>query len=643
MEDELAAHNVPKPTTVCWPVYAVNWGICPELAKDGYTFGRGGHERPYRPTVDNPFDVPSFTIRDGVPGKTFVRQARQACGGKIVCFTFHGVPDMEHPAVSTRPATFKAMMQYLKDNHYKIIAMRNLAEYIEPAKAAKLPPTSGEVKEPGPARLASEEKPFVAPAAPAKSPRKPLVAKCPAPGPKADSSPADSATPTKSDRPSVFIWSKAKDGRWSGGSNWSNNRADGSAPRAAGQSDYVLQFKSPGTQTVTNDLKAGFLLNRLDLTPVQGQGFTLAGKPIALTANRATGTLPSIHEHAIFAQDKIEASLTLASDAAIDVVDAGHLVLQGPISGAGKLIKNGGGTLQISNRTNTYSGGTVINRGRLYVFVANQGLGTGPVTLNPDGNLCLEHVDVTGTRLILNGGTIDADNGFGDSWDGPIVLNGNPEIAAYGGFHLNRTSGGISGPGGFTKIGPQGGFGRVNGGGVYLYGVNTYAGSTIVRQGWLFLKKAASLYNADSAKWTAARITVCPAATLVISAGGPGEFTGAQVGRLLGNLAASVDNDGLMARSVFSVDTANAKEPVTVSAVIADSKGSGGGAFTFRKSGAGTLRLTGENTYSGPTVVEGGTISVAAINCVGGGRAARHCSARPLWTTESSNSTAIVP
>ena len=72
---------------------------------------------------------------------------RQATGGKIVVITFHGVPDMEHPAVGLEPATFKEMMQYLKDNHYKAIALRNLAEYIDPAKAAKLPPTANNVHE----------------------------------------------------------------------------------------------------------------------------------------------------------------------------------------------------------------------------------------------------------------------------------------------------------------------------------------------------------------------------------------------------------------------------------------------------------------------------------------------------------------
>ena len=63
------------------------------------------------------------------------------------------VPDMEHPGVSLDPEVFKAQMQYLKDNHYRVIALRELAEYVDPVKAAKLPPTAKDWKEPGPGRV----------------------------------------------------------------------------------------------------------------------------------------------------------------------------------------------------------------------------------------------------------------------------------------------------------------------------------------------------------------------------------------------------------------------------------------------------------------------------------------------------------
>ena len=67
---------------------------------------------------------------------------RQANNGKVAVIIYHGVPDIEHPAVSLDPAIFKLQMQYLKDNNYKVIALRDLAQYIDPAKAAQPPPTS---------------------------------------------------------------------------------------------------------------------------------------------------------------------------------------------------------------------------------------------------------------------------------------------------------------------------------------------------------------------------------------------------------------------------------------------------------------------------------------------------------------------
>jgi hypothetical protein len=80
---------------------------------------------------------------------------------------------------------------------------------------------------------------------------------------------------------------------------------------------------------------------------------------------------------------------------------------------------------------------------------ADAALGTGPVTLNAPATLFLERVNAT-NPLTLNGGTIIASNGFGDSWNGPVTLNANTTINAqynmsFGGahqrgrrFHQNR-------------------------------------------------------------------------------------------------------------------------------------------------------------------------------------------------------------
>ena len=140
MEAEFSSNNVPKPTTLCWPVYAVYKHEYPALIANKYTFGRAGGNRPYRPTVDHPLNVPSWGIQNNVSVDAFISYVQQAAGGKIVVLTFHGVPEGEHKAVSLDPATFKQMMKYLKDNRYNVISMRDLARYVDAKRAAMFLP-----------------------------------------------------------------------------------------------------------------------------------------------------------------------------------------------------------------------------------------------------------------------------------------------------------------------------------------------------------------------------------------------------------------------------------------------------------------------------------------------------------------------
>ena len=752
MEDQLLANHVPKPTTICWPLYNSDPLIYPDLTAKGYTFGRGGYSRPYRPTVDNPFDVPSFSVTDSQSIGTFISYVQQASQGRVVVITFHGVPDMEHPPVGLEPATFKVMMQYLKDNNYQAIAMRDLAKFIDPAKAAKLPPTARDVKDAPPFLSVKDDKPYVATAneirtfgfpdqphgmisgtsisvtvpyaadltalAPnitlsadatispasgtARDFTKPqgytvtgkdgskraytvTVAKAPVgkskemltfalPGPipglisgtgisvyvpsnmdvkalaptftlspfatavppsgtvkdftkpqsyavtaQDGSSRVYTVTVIKSSQPNAFTWSKAEPGNWSDGSKWANNLSNGNAPLAAGRPDYILNFNMAGNHAATNDLQDGFQLNQLNLD--EKFGLNLAGKRVTLVANSATGSLPEIHVNTSAEGNPIAIPIELAADTTVNVRLGGRVFIKGLISGKGGLTLEcpgstnnyqNWGILRLENKINTYSGGTIINGGQLFLLMAEQGLGTGPVTLNDGADIRLECHSVT-NPLIINGGTIE-----GGTWNAPITLNG---IASFAGtMNLNELGGGMSGPGGFTQIGPIGPFSRVNAGELSLWGANTYTGPTTVHMGTLIIKKAVALYNAEPANWTAAKITVHPAATLYIPTGGPGEFTGAQVGTLLTKLTTSVNHNGLMAGSVFCVDTAKATDTVTVASNITDGKGPGGGAFVLRKCQAGTLQLAGANTYTGQTILEGGTLGVASLNSVTKGK-----------------------
>lgn len=138
MQRMLIASNIHKTDTFCWPVYVVNPLLFSGLRTEGYTFARGGHERTYRPTVDHPFDTPSFTFhdeRDTQSPNAFIDVASQAKDGRIPIITFHGVPDYEHPSVGLEPARFEKMMRYLKDNGFTTITMRDLAKYVDVKKA----------------------------------------------------------------------------------------------------------------------------------------------------------------------------------------------------------------------------------------------------------------------------------------------------------------------------------------------------------------------------------------------------------------------------------------------------------------------------------------------------------------------------
>ena len=145
LEQDFEKHGIPPSTTFCYPMSRVNPNVHSFLRENGYLLARGGSpfdsrtRRPYDPLRDSPLHVPAFAISDGQLKKQpdlFSSLAKQARNGKIVVFTFHGVPDEEHPGVGTGQEKFKELMEYLKKNRYNVIALRDVAEYVDVTKAA---------------------------------------------------------------------------------------------------------------------------------------------------------------------------------------------------------------------------------------------------------------------------------------------------------------------------------------------------------------------------------------------------------------------------------------------------------------------------------------------------------------------------
>lgn len=283
--------------------------------------------------------------------------------------------------------------------------------------------------------------------------------------------------------------------------------------------------------------------------------------------------------------------------------------LNGIISGTGSLTKSGGSTLTLNNG-GTFTGGATISGGSLSIGTANlvNPLGPGTTTVNTGSTYALSATLIT-APLVLNGGTVTAGNSFGSTINGPVTLDANSTISISGNLTINSN---ITGTGGLTKT--LAAFVPLNG------AVNDYAGPTVISGGGLTIKS--SLYGNDTAKWIPDNITVNSGAALVMNVGGAGEFSIGQAGLMFSQLGGVVNNNGLRAGSVFGVDLRTAGGSFTISDDLIDSSGPGGGAVGFRivgngTVGAATVELTGNNTYSGLTVVDrNGTIKVSSLNSV---------------------------
>ncbi|RLS79026.1 MAG: hypothetical protein DWI03_02830 [Planctomycetota bacterium] len=679
LEDLAIANRIPRTTTLAWPFYIVNKEFYPLLSSWGYSFGRGGHGRVYRPAVDHPLDVPSFAVGGvGMTIEGFISAVQQATAGRVVVLTFHGTPDMEHAAVGTDPDLFEDMVEYCKDNNYNVIAMRDLAEYIDTAKAAKLPPTQEKLADPGPELRVKDDKPFVRRQRPSRGYRFPIELTAawtckeiyrlrlpdsvyaavngatltlfvpestdvkafapafelarfatanPPSGTARDFTKPQTYTITAQDQstrdyivqvvktaaPMHFTWASTNAGKLDDAAQWKTNLGTAAAPAGGGNSDTILNFYTQGKYEVTREATDDFVLNQLN---IGSSALTLISQgALVFAKSKSHGTLPYINSQNR-AEVTIKAPLRLDADFTIDGLetDDTRVFLPGVISGTGALIKNGPHTVYVSNATNSYSGGTTINAGCL--AVNPKGIGTGTVTVNKGGTISFGGAPAT-NALTSNGGCF---SGSGEAcWSGPVKLNADTKIDTNERLEFNNIEAGISGSGGITLTAQKAGHGFKSGT-LKLVGRNTYTGVTKVEAG--VLEVVSSIYNNDVTRWTPANISINGAAgELLLHVGGPGEFTAAQAGTMLKNIAIGVDNNGLMAGATFGLDTGKATTVQELSTTIMDSKGPGGGSVLIRKSGAGTLKISGANTYSGRTIITGGTLSVDSFNSVVKGKA----------------------
>lgn len=137
-------YGISKPTTFCYPGYSHNEASVKVVAAHGFQYARrgvapefpynseGGRGPAYDPKNHNPLLIPTT----GASGPNwdfddFTWALDQAKDGYITVLTFHGVPDLEHPWVHTEPEAFETYMEYLFNNGFSVIALRDLSDYIK--------------------------------------------------------------------------------------------------------------------------------------------------------------------------------------------------------------------------------------------------------------------------------------------------------------------------------------------------------------------------------------------------------------------------------------------------------------------------------------------------------------------------------
>ncbi|MGX1307085.1 outer membrane autotransporter protein [Amorphus suaedae] len=223
----------------------------------------------------------------------------------------------------------------------------------------------------------------------------------------------------------------------------------------------------------------------------------------------------------------------------------------GTLSGSGALRKSGAGTLSLLN-ANSYTGGTYLNGGTLS---AVQGaVGTGKLVF-----------ESSSTYAFASGFTLANDATFNEGAIGSFSVAQNDTATL---------SGQLSGAGGLAKVGL---------GELLLTGVNnSYTGPTQVNQGRLVATTAGAVSDVSP-------VSVANGAVFEL--------------RGVAEQIESLDGDGEV---VLGEGTQLSVIGTNNSTFAGSITGTGG----LNKGGSSSLTLTGINTYSGPTAIDGGTLSV---------------------------------
>ncbi|ELD4761584.1 autotransporter-associated beta strand repeat-containing protein [Salmonella enterica] len=301
------------------------------------------------------------------------------------------------------------------------------------------------------------------------------------------------------------------------------------------------------------------------------------------------------------------------------------------IGGTGSVVKSGDKTLTLSG-ANSYTGGTTISGGTL-VATNVEALGSGDVTdnavleLNTGGTF--DNV-ISGSGQVVKSGdemlTLSGANSYtgGTTISGGTLVASNVEALGSGDVTDNATLELNTGGDFDNNIGSTGSVVKSGDKTLTLSGANSYTGGTTISGGTLVATNVEALGSSDVTDNATLELSTGGDFDNAISGSGQVVKSGGDTLTLSGNnsyTGGTLISDGtLVATNVEALGTGD----VTDNAVLELNTG---GDFTNAISGSGqvvksgdkTLTLSGANSYSGATTISGGTLIAANVNALGTG------------------------
>jgi len=128
IEDKCKEYGIVKPISFAYPGNRSDSLSRVVLKNMGYKFARVGGSRYLNINNDDSLLIPSYTMTDKLDFKT-MQALKELKPGQILVFTIHEVPDPDHENYTTSPELLEKYLKLIYDNHFKVVAMRDLLKY----------------------------------------------------------------------------------------------------------------------------------------------------------------------------------------------------------------------------------------------------------------------------------------------------------------------------------------------------------------------------------------------------------------------------------------------------------------------------------------------------------------------------------